>query len=169
MAARSKSENPKRARATNEQFRELGRFVQEFELMVDEVRSLSLFLVGGHTNRLSVILHHRSMTAAALMDVAVGVIGEMAKEAKYDKTKQAKYDKTKQKDLPELVGQIREEYRQLYELRNTLLHGTWYIGWTYEAQQDFSELTILRGKSSLSEGFAFAKTPRSTSRPESNY
>ena len=154
MAVRDESVTRRRVRSTNEQFRELGRFVQEFELMVSEIRTLCMFLMGGDHMHVQIALNHHSMTAYALMEITIGIVGQIIKNSKYDATKK--------RELPELVSQIRAEYQDLAQLRNTLLHGTWYIGWTHEAQRDFSELTILRGKSSLSEGFAFAKTPQST-------
>jgi len=38
-----------------------------------------------------------------------------------------------------VLGQVHREYEALANLRNNLLHATWFVGYANEAQEDFSE------------------------------
>lgn len=68
---------------TTEQFAALGRFVQEFEQAVFELRRVPIFLFGGFNTeqqrRAQVMVGHEAITAMAPMDIVSRLIGEIMK------------------------------------------------------------------------------------------
>ncbi len=122
----------------------LGRFVEEFELMVDAMRSASLGLIEGieppyADMKVYLVLTHSSMTAGPLMQVLRGMLGQTMRYHE-GLTEQRK------KEFMALVGQINSDQSKLVEARNAILHGTWRT-----SPQDFS-LEIYNFRSSLDDG-----------------
>ena len=67
---------------TKEQYETLGRFVEAFEMMVDEVRTCCMMLMGPNPfdDRLPLIaFHHGAMTAKPLFDIMRAMIAQLAK------------------------------------------------------------------------------------------
>ncbi len=132
----SQSERDKRlATQTMEQFAALGRFVQEFELAVLAVRLCLSQLLGDGSARknrmLNGVLYHQALTAAPLIDMLACVIFEML-EAEGDQ-----FSKEERADITSIVGEVAKRLRTLCEIRNNLLHGTWFIGWASQGATDF--------------------------------
>src|SRR5580658_3807224 len=117
---------------TKEQYEELGRFVEAFEGMVSEVRNVSILILAGLDSSqqtfVSVALHHQALTAKPLFDIMRTLIAEISR----DKTAREKHkiDDVSQAILSGVIATISKEYMDLVRLRNDLLHGTWYIGFT---------------------------------------
>src|ERR1041384_876784 len=101
----------------------LGRFVEEFETMVDAVRGairhfFPMVEPPYDDTKLNVILTNPTLGGAeALAQAWRGIIGESIRYKKYDD------DRLKR--LKQLFSPIYNEYRDLASLRNVLLHGTW--------------------------------------------
>jgi hypothetical protein len=145
-------------RQTKEQFEELGRFVQQFEAMVDAVRRTCLQLTTTsvkHHRLMNIILHHSSMTAWPLFEIARALYGEMINDAEYKITTEQGIV------IKGVLKQISAEYSDLLAHRNNMVHGTWYIGWASPADEEFSDLKIAKYKAT-SSGFAAAETPKNT-------
>jgi hypothetical protein len=117
----------KRAHKTNTtaQYEALGRFVEAFELMVDETRRVSIKIIkrdDQHEKLVEVIFHADSMTARPLFDIMKALIVEWVKQP---------FLKVKQSDRDNISGILKEiatNYTDLANTRNMLLHGTWGIG-----------------------------------------
>ena len=122
-----------------EQYEVLGRFVEAFELMVDEVRGVcidriweaviadtGLDLAIGQEYRKQLIeisFHQQNMTAKPLWDIMRAIIAEII--AQKSNPHHADYANFKS-----LLTFMEGEYSALYNKRNELLHGTWLIGYT---------------------------------------
>lgn len=141
---------------TKEQFEELGRFVQQFEQMVNAVRFACLQLTTRgveHQRLMNIIFHHRSLTAGPLFEIMRSLFGEIVNDEKNS------IEKNEVTAINGVLQQIHTEYQSLLERRNTLLHGTWYIGWVSENQKDFSEFLVSKFKAT-SKGVESAETPK---------
>jgi hypothetical protein len=136
---------------TKAQFEALGRLVQAFEAMVYEVRASSRELLVGDRHKkvgrlVDVILHHQNLTAKPLLDIYRGLIAEIIADA-LERKKQtgeatpkpiwlnpsgAPLDitPTDRDTYFAILATIATEYEALYNLRNSLLHATWWIGWS---------------------------------------
>jgi hypothetical protein len=146
--------NEKYQRQTKEQFEELGRFVQQFEQMVDAARFSCVQLTSSsaqHQSLMNVTFHHRSMTAEPLIQIMRALYGEKIKTIKPE---------TEEVDtISSILSQIGRDYSKLAGKRNELLHGTWYIGWANPADDDFSDLKVAKFKTPAT-GLALAETPK---------
>jgi hypothetical protein len=124
---------------TTEQFASIGRFVQEFELLVDALRSFPvLYLSDGIPRRqrlISIILHHQVMTAGPLMAIYRNMIFEMLTQEGAAQSQQEK-DATRS-----VLRHICTRVQKLTETRNELLHGTWFIGWARAEETDSSTMS----------------------------
>ena len=126
---------------SKEQYEALGRFVEAFELMVDEIRGTCLDRIWEAVTRntglahdpdyffrkmlIDIPLHQQNMTAKPLWDVARSVVTEIvSQEGNAHHTDRAKFKS--------LLGSMEGELGTLMHKRNTLLHGTWLIGFTSE-------------------------------------
>jgi hypothetical protein len=74
----------KYSRQTGEQFEALGRFVQEFEQLVDAVRTTSMHLLSSNSPKqqqlVNVVLFHKSLTAQPLFEIMRGLYAVFIKE-----------------------------------------------------------------------------------------
>jgi hypothetical protein len=113
-----------------EQYECLGRFVEAFEIMVNEVRRTCVELLSPDTEHAKLVrvpFHHPAMTAKPLFDIMRGIIGQMLKDEKFRK----RHGITDE-DYTAFLGvlaTINAEYEKLANMRNDLLHGTWRIGY----------------------------------------
>jgi len=128
-------------RQTNEQFAALGRYVQEFELVCFTLRHLmtSLLLQNGLRDQFlpATFLNHQSITARVLLDTACSMILHLHKC---------------DSGVTEIVNDLRRRFEKEIETRNDYLHGTWFIGWASDDQQDFAEMTGFKGTTSPAKG-----------------
>jgi hypothetical protein len=129
------------AKNTKAAYEALGRFVEAFELMVDEVRGTctsriwdaiteeSDVILATDFNRrrglIEIPFQHQNMTAKPLWDIMRSIIADILADNEH--RYHADRDNFKQ-----LLGFMEGEYSALYNKRNSLLHGTWLIGYTSE-------------------------------------
>src|SRR5579859_415573 len=138
---------------TSEQYAALGRFVEAFELMVNEVRECSIDLVAhNEKNRdlVSVAFHHHALSAMPLMEIfravganmvgltPIGITDDFASEEPpfIDSSDIAdpddprlKFSAADRDAFKAIMKRIFAEYKDLSETRNALLHGTWFVGY----------------------------------------
>lgn len=154
MSSDSRSAYEKNTRA---QFEALGRFVEAFELMVHEVRTVSISLLSTdakHSDLISIPFYHLVMTAKPLFEIMRGIISQLVNNAEY--RKHHRIDELDRRDFMGVLGEISDEYSNLVEMRNNLLHGTWFIGYSHGADMDSLEFHLHRGKINK-HGLSFAE------------
>jgi hypothetical protein len=155
---------------TQEQYEALGRFVEAFEDMVDEVRILCMDLLSrlaenpthNHTHRvlLHIVLHHQALTAKPLFEILRAMIAEILKND----------EGRKQYGIIDADGEvfigalhsINYEYVDLVNVRNNLLHATWYIGCSDASDPESSEFFAYKGNSNK-DGWAPLELPKKAS------
>jgi hypothetical protein len=116
---------------TKEQYEALGRFIAAFEMMVYEARECSIHLLttAASQGRLThVAFHHPVMTAKPLFEIFRALVVESL-----NLPQQIILPKDKDIFLG-VLKTIATEYFALSNMRNSLLHGTWFIG--YSTEQD---------------------------------
>ncbi len=116
-----------------EQYERLGRFVESFEAMVHEVRSSCILLLGQDDPKEPlhhIIFHHQSMTAKPLFEIFRAMTVRTISDEKFKKDHglQAIAEDT----FRGILAEISKEYMALSNLRNNLLHGTWFVGYVGE-------------------------------------
>ena len=142
---------------TREQFEALGRFVQAFELMIFAIRS-------GIEGRLQqesqnmvyftrMIFHHRVLTAGPLWELFRGIIFTDVNELR-------PVSPSDSDAFHDALSKIGKQIEALISSRNSIFHGTPFIGWASAEQEDFSELTIVKWGVS-SKGWKQTATPKS--------
>jgi hypothetical protein len=144
---------------TTEQYAALGRFVEAFELMVNEVREICIenicASVGGIQQRerlIEIAFHHQSMTAKPLFDIMRTIIAETVNV-------EASPHYADRMAIKKLLGHIEAEYNHLYNKRNELIHGTWMIGFVSHDNPDAREFVVRKYKTT-SDGLAEAQLPK---------
>jgi hypothetical protein len=133
-------------RQTRESFEELGRFVQSFEAMVDAARTGSLMIATNSIPQLrkviSIVFHHQALSAKPLMEIFRAIVMEFLRDDAF-RSDMLIDDKERDTYLG-VIKQLHIEYEELANIRNNLLHGTWYIGYANDQQQDFEEFRVLK-------------------------
>lgn len=117
------------AKATSEQLKCLGLFVEAFEGMVHQVRSGCIDLLSANTQYaewISIPFYHQALTAKPLFEIYRGIVAQMMSNDSY--CLQQKINDTERECYRGVMACIAGEYNNLCEMRNHLLHGTWYIG-----------------------------------------
>lgn len=125
----------------------IGRFVQEFELMVNAARAGCICLIssGVMQQRLvSIAFQHQSMTAQPLFDIWRAIVAEF-RTINGTETNSIQ-DIDENRTLNYIISHIGKEYSHLVHKRNTISHGTWYIGWVHPEREDFSDMPVEKGK-----------------------
>ncbi len=149
----------KYSRQTGEQFEALGRFVQEFEQLVFAVRTTCMQLLSSNNSPkqqqlVNVVLFHQSLTAQPLFDIMRALYAVFIKE----------FPERVSADDLDVVSAVMKycatEFSSLVQVRNRLLHGTWFIGWANEKQEDFSQLPVAKFNITK-DGYEPAKLPKS--------
>ena len=119
------------------QYETLGRFVEAFELMVAVVRGICIDLLhqdgrdGDHDYLLPIAFHHQVMTAKPLFEIMRATIA--------DKLKNAHHRWHADRDFyRELLTFVQNDYNDLVNKRNNLLHATWIIGGRSGRDRGFS-------------------------------
>jgi len=126
-----------------EQYQRLGQFVEAFEQMVHEVRSACSFLLDPKLERQMVVstaLHHSVMTAKPLFDILRAIVAETVKNEKVRKAKQI--NEETRNILSGVLRVINEQYTDLVNTRNNLLHGTWFVGFGDKDDPESEEFAI---------------------------
>jgi len=120
------------------QYEALGQFVESFEKMVDDVREICIQRIGsGGDERLAEIaFHHQAMTAKPLFDIMRAILAH-AVNHHADRAL-----------FRSVLGRIEREYSHLYNKRNELLHGTWFIGYSSQKDPDAAEFYVKKLKTS---------------------
>jgi hypothetical protein len=150
MSETPKDESSPVDKNTKEQYEELGRFVVAFEDMVNDVRELCIFILAGFNSSqqtfVSVAFHNRVLTAQPLFEIMQTLIAEVAKDK--DAWTRYKIDDESATIINGVIAAIRGAYEKLASIRNNLLHGTWYIGFTgpqdLEAKQFYIRKLVAR-------------------------
>jgi hypothetical protein len=109
---------------TRAQYEALGRFVEAFENMVGEVREANIDLLSNTGQRgylVQIAFHHQSLTAKPLFEIMRAIIAEVV-------SRRAHSEYENREIFSEILGYIEGAYEDLANMRNTLLHGTWFIG-----------------------------------------
>lgn len=139
---------------TKEQYEILGRFVEAFEMMVDEVRSTCSMLMGPNPfdDRLPIIVfHHSAMTAKPLFDMMRAMIAQL--------TKGDLIDDEERPIFAGVLAQMGQEYEKLASMRNNLLHGTWFIGYR-SAEDPEAEEFYVRKQTATKQGLGLLELPK---------
>ena len=138
---------------TKAQYEALGRFVEEFELMVAEVREAIATLLqrdNSHRKLVYTIIHHGALTAKPLFEIFRAIVVEIIDDA-IDYQKQYALTPPTLLSTPPLrtdvvgsplnisaqdkntflgvLATISSEYNDLISMRNSLLHATWFVGY----------------------------------------
>jgi hypothetical protein len=143
---------------TKEQYEMLGRFVEAFELMVHEVREICIEQICqgiGSSERerlIEIAFHNQSMTAKPLFDIMRAIIAEIVNIETNQHHKE-------RETFRKVLSCIEVEYNHLYNKRNELLHGTWFVGYVSDDDPDSKEFRVQKFKTT-SDGLASAKLPK---------
>lgn len=111
---------------TKAQYEALGRFVEAFENLVDTFRYSCLKILGrdeDHETLVNILLHHSALTAKPLFEIMRALIIDFLRQ---------RPDSTSIKERDSVAGvlnAIATECQFLWETRNSLLHGTWKVGY----------------------------------------
>jgi hypothetical protein len=148
-----------------EQYEALGRFIEAFELMVDEVRGISTSCIfdandtvgkikpAGSTwqdwikeedrsrRLIDIAFHHQAMTAKPLFDVMRAIIAEFVNYP-------PSFHYAERALFRNVLSHIEREFNSLYWKRNDLVHATWFIGARSEDDPAASTFYIRKFKTS---------------------
>ena len=149
------------AKNTKEQYEALGRFVEAFELMVDEVRGICGDCISNAVDAIrpvkpddksweewikeeddrrrliSIPFHNQAMTAKPLFDIMRATVTEIVNApSNYHYAERAVYEN--------VLKHIKKEFSSLCQKRNDLLHGTWLMGYVAHDDPNASEFHIRR-------------------------
>jgi hypothetical protein len=145
-------------RNVKEQYEELGRFVEAFELLVRQVRVTCLALTATDEDHplqeklLQVAFHHQALTAKPLFEIMRAMIAEIVNLP----THRSYSDREFYRDL---LGHVQKQYDHLANTRNNLLHGTWFIGGISFANPE-SETFYLQKYTASKRGLTELPLPR---------
>jgi hypothetical protein len=143
---------------TTEQYAALGRFVEAFELMVNEVREICIERIChsiGSSEReqlIEIAFHNQAMTAKPLFDTMRAIIAEIVNVP-------ASPHYANRNTFKKVLSWVETEYNHLYNKRNELLHGTWLVGYVSQDDPDAKEFVVRKYKTSA-DGLARAQLPK---------
>ncbi len=153
---------------TSEHYAALGRFVEAFELMVNEVRECSIDLVAhDEKNRelVRIAFHHHALSAMPLIEIfrAIGanIVGltpvesvnfliddedvfilSESPDVPHPDNPKLEFSASDREAFNAVMKRIFAEYRELSETRNALLHGTWFVGYGSRADPNASTFYV---------------------------
>jgi hypothetical protein len=143
------------AKNTTEQYAELGRFVVSFELMINEVRQNCIGMLGRDYTQsgfIAIPFHHAAFTAKPLIDVwraiiaqlikppvpparnpgdedvAIGVFPDDPPMLSDADGKPIRFTEDEIAIFQGVLKVIQDEFNDLTNKRNNLLHATWFVG-----------------------------------------
>lgn len=129
---------------TREQYEALGRFVEAFERMVHELRGISIEILqrdnDKHADLVAVPFHHYALTAKPQFEIMRALVAELL-------TQKFGQLSVKERDtFFSVLAVIAGEYSKLSEIRNNLLHGTWFIGFMSYEDPNAANFTVNKYK-----------------------
>jgi hypothetical protein len=156
------------AKNTTEQYAELGRFVVSFELMIHEIRQSCIGRLARDTTHggfIAIPFHHVAFTAKPLIDVWRAIVAELIdpprrprKEGDEDVAvgifpddppmlpdadgKPIHFKQDEIKIVHGVLKVIQDEFMDLANKRNNLLHATWFVGFPSRADPNSAEFFI---------------------------
>jgi hypothetical protein len=138
------------------QYEALGRFVEAFEAMVDDVREICTGLISyglksatANDSLMEIAFHHQVMTAKPLYNIMRAIIAEIV-------SKPNDFHFDDREHIKDLLSFIEVAYSHLLNKRNELLHGTWFIGYPTGTDQFANEFHLKKFKVT-SDGLRGAK------------
>jgi hypothetical protein len=143
------------AKNTKEQYEELGRFIEMYELMVNEARESAVDLIiknYGQRDLLKIAFHHQSMTAKPLIEIFRATVTEVVKDKKHSRHSESA-------SIADILSKIQRAFENLANMRNNLLHGTWFVGYVSEDDPN-AETFHLRKYTTNAEGFVELPLPK---------
>jgi hypothetical protein len=155
---------------TKEKYEALGRFVEAFEDMVDEVRSacMELLYQNDKSTRnelrwmlLHIVFHQQSMTAKPLLQIMRSMVGEISK--KFRDGGEPNFDNAEFSAFSEVIKIVDREYDQLVRTRNNLLHARWGMEFPFEDDPDGLKFFIFKGGSNKDGWAPLQKLPQTAS------
>jgi hypothetical protein len=141
---------------TSEQYEALGRFVEAFEAIVNELRESCIYLLVSDDPRgrlADVAFHHPALSAKPLWDIFRALVVEYIDQPEIRITA---------KDREAFLGVLKvidTEYQALVNKRNILLHGAWFIGYPSFDDPD-SKLFSVRKFKPTKTGLTKEETPK---------
>jgi len=142
---------------TREQYECLGRFVEAFEAMVEEVRFSAIDILSNdeeHRKLVDVAFHHQSLTAKPLFEIMRAIIADLLKRP------DLKVPIKECEIFSGVLANIDKEYSELSNIRNNLLHGTWYVGYV-DFNDPNSETFIVNKYKVTKKGLSKEDSPKS--------
>jgi hypothetical protein len=132
---------------TKAQYEALGRFVEAFEMMVHEARfgcinMLSYDLPIRKAKLIAIPFHHQAFAAKPLFDAFRAILSEIIADPTY----QADHRLTKShvEQFSGILKAIAGEYETLLQKRNSLLHGTWLVGYRGRDNPDAERFHVMK-------------------------
>lgn len=119
------SPEERKTRQTKQQFEELGRFIQAFEMMVFQVRFACAQILPRtvwQQRLLNLILYHEALTARVSFDIMRAMYGEIINDP------DSGFSDEERGVVDGVLLQLAKEYELLAKSRNHLLHATWHVG-----------------------------------------
>ena len=131
------------AENVQKQYAAIGRFVEAFESMVNEVRSVCIKMLQRRSEDwelLNIVFHHQSLTANPLFEIMRAMIAQILG----DDSKRAAHniDNADRDGFFGVLKGIADEYSDLVKMRNNLLHGTWFIGFADDNNPDAAKFFV---------------------------
>lgn len=137
------------------QFEAIGRFVQAFEGTVEVCRRLLSIMIptdGASQAKLNLVLHHQALSAWPLFELARNVsIMHVTQRAPEEQATA----------LNSIFAQAASDFEKLVDVRNSLLHGTWRIGWRSPIDEPSDRLSVYKFKPTRGELRPSASLPGS--------
>lgn len=136
---------------TTESYAAIGKFVCEFELLCEQMRLsiwICLSFYGLKNTSISLIIL-TDLTAQPLLTLLERLHAETFQQ--FDELALEK----------RISDQILNEIKELIQKRNSIVHGTYRIGWASESQTDFSNIQGYKLKANKSKGHHIETLPES--------
>jgi hypothetical protein len=143
----------------SEQYTALGRFVTVFEDTVNLIRTATVGMLASnrrYEKLVNIAFHSSVMTAGPLFQVFRAVVGQIVTDEEFG------FPKQQGQDILSVMNQIAGEFEAIQQTRNSLLHGTWEVGWCGEPGNGLAVFSVTKLKPSRT-GLSRAEVP---SRPD---
>lgn len=111
----------------------LGEFVARFEMLVHNMRTQLLFLMTSTGLAQTLVTPaYAELTAAPLQSVFLATFSTAIRQS-------TAHDDAEKKVGQAILEAVCKRVKSMIELRNEIVHGTWFIGWASVDQTDFNE------------------------------
>jgi hypothetical protein len=158
----------------------LGRFVEAFESIVHETRSITIRLLSDnkemyHHDLIEIAFHHYCMTAKPLFEIFRAIVIQTVNTSikaqeireksgrddyplpvRDDAGKPTAFTTADRETFLAILKVIGKEFTELTDLRNGLLHGSWFVGYDSSIDFDLQKYTVTK------EGLARMDLPQNT-------